>query len=283
MVKRELDLQSPQESEALRGIKQTCIDNLLNTTEERVYFKDLHSRFLVVSAGWLATAAPGYTLEEVIGKTDFDFFSEEHAAAAFADEQQIIRTGEPIVGKLEEETFQDRTGPWVSTTKMPLRDEHGRIIGTFGISRDVTAQMKAEKALAYQVLHDPVTGLANRVALMDRLSQALAALERRPGRLAVLFVDLDHFKKINDSFGHDAGDQVLTEVGHRLSLLSRNADTVAASAATSSSCCAGRCAMTMTSVSSATGSSEGSASRMWRMSATSPSPAASGSSSPAIP
>jgi len=227
MVKRELDLQSPQESEALRGIKQTCIDNLLNTTEERVYFKDLHSRFLVVSAGWLATAAPGYTLEEVIGKTDFDFFSEEHAAAAFADEQQIIRTGEPIVGKLEEETFQDRTGPWVSTTKMPLRDEHGRIIGTFGISRDVTAQMKAEKALAYQVLHDPVTGLANRVALMDRLSQALAALERRPGRLAVLFVDLDHFKKINDSFGHDAGDQVLTEVGHRLSLLSRNADTVA--------------------------------------------------------
>jgi len=227
MVKTELNLQSSQESEALRGIKQTCIDNLLNTTEERVYFKDLLSRFLVVSAGWLATAAPGYTLEEVIGKTDFDFFSEEHAAAAFADEQQIIRTGEPIVGKLEEETFQDRTGPWVSTTKMPLRDERGQIIGTFGISRDVTAQIKAEKALAYQVLHDPVTGLANRAALMDRLSQALAALERQPGRLAVLFVDLDHFKEINDSFGHDAGDQVLAEVGRRLSQLSRNADTVA--------------------------------------------------------
>jgi diguanylate cyclase (GGDEF)-like protein len=201
--------------------------NLLSTTETCVYFKDRLSRFLLVSAGWIAAVTPGRAVEEIIGKTDFDFFSEEHAAAAFADEQQIIHTGEPIVGKLEEETFQDRTGPWVSSTKMPLRDERGQIIGTFGISRDVTAQIKAEKALAYQVLHDPVTGLANRAALMDRLSQGLAALERQPGRLAVLFVDLDHFKAVNDSFGHDAGDQVLAEVGRRLSQLSRNADIVA--------------------------------------------------------
>ncbi len=227
MVKRELDLQSPQESEPLRGIERTCMHNLLSTTEELVYFKDLHSRFLLVSAGWIATVAPGRSLEEVIGKTDFDFFSEEHAAAAFADEQRIIRTGEPMVGKLERETFSDRVGNWVSTTKMPLRDGRGQIIGTFGISRDVTAQVRAETALAYQVLHDPVTGLANRAALMDRMSQALAALERQPGLLAVIYCDLDHFKPINDSFGHDAGDQVLTEIGRRLSLLSRHVDTVA--------------------------------------------------------
>ena len=227
MVKTELDLQRSQEIEPLRGIERTCMRNLLYSTEERVYFKDLRSRFLLVSAGWIAAIAPGRSVAEVIGKTDFDFFSEEHATAAFADEQQIIRTGEPMVGKLERETYDNGINPWVSTTKMPLRDERGRIIGTFGISRDVTAQIKAEKALAYQVLHDPVTGLANRAALMDRLSQALAALERQPGRLAVLYVDLDHFKAINDSFGHDAGDQVLAEVGRRLSLLPRNADTVA--------------------------------------------------------
>src|ERR1017187_4843086 len=227
MVKRELHPQPSHESETLRALKLTCMDNLLNSTAERIYFKDLRSRFLLVSAGWMATAAPDRTVEEIIGKTDFDVFSKEHAAAALEDEQQIIRTGEAMVGKLEQETFLDRTGPWVSTTKMPLRDERGQIIGTFGISRDVTAQIKAEKALAYQVLHDPVTGLANRVALMDRLSQALATLERQPGRLAVLYVDLDHFKKINDSFGHEAGDQVLAEVGRRLSLLSRKADTVA--------------------------------------------------------
>ena len=227
MVKRELDLQSPQESEPLRGIERTCLRNLLSCTEARVYFKDLRSRFLLVSAGCIATPTPGNAVEELIGKTDFDFYSEEHAAAAFEDEQQIIRTGEPMVGKLERETFHDRADAWVSTSKMPLRDERGQIIGTFGITRDVTAQIKAENALAYQALHDPVTGLANRAALMDRLSQALAALERQPGRLAVLYVDLDHFKAINDSFGHDAGDQVLTEVGRRLSHLSRHADTVA--------------------------------------------------------
>jgi diguanylate cyclase (GGDEF)-like protein len=166
-------------------------------------------------------------VEEVIGKTDFDFFSKEHAEAAFADEQLIMSTGEPMVNKLERETFQDGPHNWASTSKMPLRDQQGRIIGTFGISRDVTAQIKAENALAYQVLHDAVTGLANRVALMDRLSQALVAMERHPGRLAVLYVDLDHFKVINDSFGHAAGDQVLTEVGRRLSRLARHVDTVA--------------------------------------------------------
>jgi diguanylate cyclase (GGDEF)-like protein/PAS domain S-box-containing protein len=216
-----------QESDTQRGLKRTCMDNLLSTTDERVYFKDLQSRFLLVSAGWIAAVAPGRSVEEVIGKTDFDLFSKKHAAAAFKDEQQIIRTGEPVVGKLERETFHDRPHNWVSSTKMPLRDARGQIIGTFGISRDVTAQVKAENALAYQILHEPVTGLANRAGLMSRLFQALAALERQPGRLAVLFVDLDHFKAINDAFGHDAGDQVLAEVGRRLSLLSRNADTVA--------------------------------------------------------
>ena len=227
MSKTDLDRRGTADTEAQRKLKLSCMNNLLSTTDERVYFKDLLSRFLFVSQGWLANVTPGHTEDEVVGKTDFDVFTEEHATAAYADEQQIIRTGEPIVGKLERETFHDRTGPWVLTSKMPLRDQQGRIIGTFGISRDVTAQVKAENALAYQVLHDPVTGLANRVALMDRLSQALVALQRHPGRLALLYVDLDYFKGINDTFGHDAGDQVLAEVGRRLSRLSRNVDVVA--------------------------------------------------------
>ncbi len=204
-----------------------CMQNLLSSTEERVYFKDRLSRFLFVSTGWLAACAPGRTAAELIGKTDFDVFGEEHASAAFEDEQQIIRTGEPIVGKVERETFVGRPDCWVSSTKVPLRDADGQIIGTFGISRDVTAQIRAEKALAHQALHDPLTGLPNRIALMDRLSQALLGLERHRSQLAVLFVDLDNFKEINDSYGHNAGDLVLTEVARRLSALARRTDTVA--------------------------------------------------------
>jgi diguanylate cyclase (GGDEF)-like protein/PAS domain S-box-containing protein len=208
-------------------IERLCMHNLLGLPGEHIYFKDLESRFLAVSRGFLEDEFPGWSLADLLGKTDFDIFSEPHAAAAFEDEQRIIRTGESIVGKVERETFRNRPDVWVSTTKFPLRDDEGRIIGTFGISRDVTAQIAAEQALTYQSLHDAVTGLVNRVALRDRLSQALALLERQPGQIALLFIDLDNFKTINDSFGHETGDKVLVEVARRLTSVARRADTVA--------------------------------------------------------
>jgi two-component system, sensor histidine kinase and response regulator len=137
------------QSEPHLNLELTCMSNLL-ASQERVYFKDRLSRFLLVSDGWVAAYAPGRTAEDLIGKTDFDVFSREHAAAAFEDEQQIIRSGEPIADKVERETYGGRPDAWVSTTKMPLRDEDGEIIGTFGISRDVTAQVRAEEALTRQ-------------------------------------------------------------------------------------------------------------------------------------
>jgi len=152
MARVELPPQRRAGSEARRKLELICVSNLLSATGERVYFKDLQSRFLLVSAGWIAAYAPGRADYELIGKTDFDVFSGQHASAAFRDEQQVIRTGEPIVGKVEMETYGGRADTWVSTTKMPLRDERGRIIGTFGISRDVTAQIRAENTLANQAL-----------------------------------------------------------------------------------------------------------------------------------
>ena len=143
-------IELPQQRREQRELELTCMSNLLSANGERVYFKDLQSRFLLVSAGWIAAYAPGRAAEELIGKTDFDVFSGQHASAAFRDEQQVIQTGEPIIGKVELETYGGRADTWVSTTKMPLRDQRGQIIGTFGISRDVTAQVRAENTLAQQ-------------------------------------------------------------------------------------------------------------------------------------
>jgi diguanylate cyclase (GGDEF)-like protein/PAS domain S-box-containing protein len=197
-------------------IERICIRNLLAAREERVFFKDLDSRFLLVSAGWLEAEGRGRSLEDVIGKTDFDIFSRPHAVAALEDERRIIRTGGPMIDKVERETFDDRPDAWVSTTKLPLRDERGEIVGTFGIARDVSAQMR-----------DGMTGLANRLALMDRLAQALLALERQPGKVGVLFLDVDGFKAINDTLGHRVGDEILIQVAQRLSGVARRFDTVA--------------------------------------------------------
>src|ERR1039457_3391362 len=174
MVKTKLLPQGRQESEALRELKLICMSNLLSTTDERVYFKDLQSRFLFLSAGWIAACAPGRAAEELIGKTDFDVFSAHHASAAFEDEQQIIRTGEPLVAKVERETYGGRADAWVSTTKMPLRDEHGQIIGTFGISRDVTAQIRAEHTLAEQALE--LSRQNERLRELDALKDEFIAL-----------------------------------------------------------------------------------------------------------
>ncbi len=164
----------PPSGEELRELKLVCMTNLLSASEERVYFKDLTSRFLFVSEGWIDAVAPGRTAEELIGKTDFDVFTERHASAAFADEQKIIRTGEPLVGEVERETYSGRPDAWVSTTKMPLRDERGEIIGTFGISRDITVQIRVESALARQA--GELGAQNERLRELDRLKDEFVAL-----------------------------------------------------------------------------------------------------------
>ncbi len=119
---------------------------LLEGTPDAIYFKDRESRFTLISrrlARLLGLTDP----QEAYGKTDRDFFAPEHAEQAFADERRIMATGEPIVDLVEKETWPDGRITWASTTKMPLRDAAGNIVGTFGISRDITARIAAEQRL----------------------------------------------------------------------------------------------------------------------------------------
>lgn len=110
---------------------------------------------------------------------------------------------------------------------VPQTSTDGTVVGVLVASRDITALRAAELALTHRAFHDPLTGLANRHLLIDRLSLSIARLERDLSPLVVLFIDLDHFKEANDTLGHDVGDRVLVEVARRLRASSRSRDTVA--------------------------------------------------------
>jgi PAS domain S-box-containing protein len=121
------------------------LHSLMDNVPDRIYFKDQQSRFLRNNRAHLQCF--GLTdPAQAVGKTDFDFFSEAHARQAYEDEQEVIRTGQPFT-KEEKETWPDGSTTWVLTTKMPMRDEHGQTVGTFGISRDITDRKRVEEAM----------------------------------------------------------------------------------------------------------------------------------------
>ncbi len=124
--------------------KSALLDALMDNIPDAIYFKDTQSRFIHINqtvARKMGLQSPS----EALGKTDADFQTEEHAREALADERRIVETGEPIVNKEERETWPDRPDTWVTTTKMPRYNQRGQVIGTFGISRDIT-RLKQEEA-----------------------------------------------------------------------------------------------------------------------------------------
>jgi PAS domain S-box-containing protein len=126
--------------------EQSLLKTLLNNIPDSIYFKDLQSRFIRVSQAMAAKF--GYSqAEEIQGLTDADVFSPEHALKALSDERSVIETGVPLVDRIERETWPDQEDTWCLSTKMPLHNEAGEIIGTCGISRDITALKRSEAAL----------------------------------------------------------------------------------------------------------------------------------------
>jgi len=150
------------------------LQTLMNSIPDAVYFKDTRSRFIMISRA-LAKKHHLADPQEAVGKTDADYFTAPHAEQALADEQTIMRTGQPLQGIEESETWPDGSITWVSSTKMPLRNQSGRIVGTFGISRDITARKEAQLALAEQtqLLHKKSQQMEDELKMARELQLAM--------------------------------------------------------------------------------------------------------------
>jgi PAS domain S-box-containing protein len=174
-INKELKVKQ-QELTHERDLLHTLMDNI----PDFIYFKDTQSRFTTINrahARVLHLSSPA----NAIGKTDFDYFSEQHAREALADEQEILRTGRPLVGKVELAELADGSSLWVSTTKMITRDINGNAIGTFGVSRDITDAKLAEQRIreAKDELEEQVAARTAQLAqAYKQLELELAARER---------------------------------------------------------------------------------------------------------
>jgi sigma-B regulation protein RsbU (phosphoserine phosphatase) len=148
---------------------RSILQSLMEHIPDHIYFKDRESRFLRINR----SHAIHFGLdrpEQAVGKTDFDFFTPEHAQPAYGEEQEILRTGVPVVNREQRVTFHDGRVCWVSTTKLPFRDQDDRIIGTFGISRDITEKKRFEQALVDErnLLRTLIDILPSRIFIKDK-------------------------------------------------------------------------------------------------------------------
>ena len=172
-----------------RDLLHTLMDNV----PDFISFKDTAGRFTTINRA-LARALGISRPEDALGETDFDYFAEGFAQQTLADEQEVLRTGQPLVGKVEEFHLRNKSPVWISTTKMVVRDWDGKIIGTFGVSRDITESKRAQQdlQLAKQNLESRVAERTSELAQAnEQLQIELAERKRAEEEVRKLNEDLE--------------------------------------------------------------------------------------------
>jgi diguanylate cyclase (GGDEF)-like protein/PAS domain S-box-containing protein len=206
--------------------KEQRLATVLDSVEACVFIKTPDLRYTYVNRRMAEML--GRPIGEILGSSDEDLFDAPTAAHLRAHDRQVLENGEKIV---VDETLVSReanTPPQVLlSVKLPLRSPSGGIESLCGISTDVTEHREVLEHNHRLAFYHPLTGLPNRGLLMERLEQALREIRHRRGHGALMLIDLDQFKKINDISSHEEGDRVLQQLATRLSEMVRDTDTLA--------------------------------------------------------
>lgn len=213
------DLQRKLES------SETTLQSIIDNVPVRIFWKDRELRFMGANKLFVEDAGAA-SKEELLGKSDREYFP-NHRELYTTDDEQIMTTGQPKLNY--EEPLKTASGDdlWVQTSKVPLRNSDDDIIGVLATYTDITERKQAEQTIAFQANYDELTKLPNRRLFQDRLDQQTKHAIRHGTRLALLLLDLDDFKEVNDSLGHSAGDELLCNIAARLQDCMRQTDTVA--------------------------------------------------------
>lgn len=199
-------------------------ESVFENSEEAIVVTDSGNRIISVNPSFAKIT--GYTQEEVMGKDPKAMSSGRHDREFYLEMWDSINNTGHWHGEIWDKRRNGEIYPkWLSIST--VKDEKGGVANYIGMFADITERKKAEEKLDYMAHFDPLTGLPNRLLLKDRTEQAIAASNRSRNKAGILFLDLDNFKNINDSFGHSLGDILLHSVSERLKDVLRDSDTIA--------------------------------------------------------
>ena len=201
------------------------LKTIINTAPVRIFWKDKELRYLGCNPAFAADAGE-VDMQAVIGKDDYQLHWNAQAELLRTDDQKVIDSGVSKLFYEESQVTPDGNTICLRKSKVPLKNDSNEIIGILGIYEDITEQKLSEQRIYYLANFDPLTGLPNRTQLNEHLKYALSMAKRSNEHLVLIFLDLDHFKDINDTLGHSIGDALLIDLAKRLSLLLRKEDTI---------------------------------------------------------
>lgn len=198
---------------------------LLDSFPFMVWLKDTNSRFMAVNQA-VADSYGVANPDQLVGKTEFDLLDYDTASRIRDEDLAVMQTRQNSVLELQRVMAPDSEPRWVEVYKAPVTDDFGAVLGTVGFIRDITERKLQQEEIRQLALYDPLTQLPNRRLFSERVNHAIALARRDQARLALVFVDLDRFKPVNDSLGHAVGDLLLRAVARRMQQCVREADTI---------------------------------------------------------